>query len=107
MSKLKLRPEVQWFAENMERALRANDHKGGWLDCRVEWLIGRALSELCEAGDELAPRLARSEVRGYLAARFSEQFVAAVDKDTERAVAEIVDAANFLMMAADVLRSNT
>lgn len=27
-----LRPEVKWFAEQMENQLRANEHKGGWTD---------------------------------------------------------------------------
>jgi SOS-response transcriptional repressor LexA len=34
-----LRPEVQWFAEQMELALQANDHKTGWKDCSKDWLI--------------------------------------------------------------------
>jgi hypothetical protein len=33
-----LRPEVQWFAEQMELALQANDHKLGWKDCSKDWL---------------------------------------------------------------------
>ncbi len=37
-SKLELRPEVQKFAEDMERRLRANEHKNGWKDCDDDFL---------------------------------------------------------------------
>lgn len=36
---MKLRPEVQRFAEEMERQLQANEHKGGWEDCTQEFLL--------------------------------------------------------------------
>ena len=36
---MKLRPEVQKFAEEMERQLQANEHKGGWEDCTICHLI--------------------------------------------------------------------
>ena len=35
----KLLPEVQKFAEEMEKQLRANEHKGGWEDCTICHLI--------------------------------------------------------------------
>jgi SOS-response transcriptional repressor LexA len=35
-----LRPEVQWFAEQMEQALRENDYKSGWKDEHQSWLLG-------------------------------------------------------------------
>lgn len=35
-----LRPEVQWFAEQMEIALRDNDYKSGWKDEHQSWLLG-------------------------------------------------------------------
>lgn len=34
-----LRPEVQWFAEQMELALRDNEHKGGWRGTDDEYFI--------------------------------------------------------------------
>lgn len=36
---MKLRPEVQWFAEQMELALQENEHKGGWKNIDREWLL--------------------------------------------------------------------
>ncbi len=47
-TEIELRPEVQAFAERMERALLSNDHKGGWDDCRDEYLLGRLEDELLE-----------------------------------------------------------
>jgi len=41
--KIELRPEVQWFAEQMELALRENDHKTGWRDEHQSWLYGELL----------------------------------------------------------------
>jgi hypothetical protein len=34
-----LRPELQWFAVQMELALRENDHKDGWNNCSQDWLL--------------------------------------------------------------------
>lgn len=34
-----LRPEVLAFAHEMEKQLRANEHKGGWKDCRLSFLM--------------------------------------------------------------------
>jgi hypothetical protein len=36
---MKIREEVRWFAEEMEKQLRANEHKGGWQDCNPEFLL--------------------------------------------------------------------
>lgn len=36
---ISLRPEVQWFAAQMELALKENDHKTGWKDCSKDWLV--------------------------------------------------------------------
>ncbi len=78
---MKLRPVVQRFAEEMERRLRKNDHKGGWDDCGWDYLRTRLLDEL----EELNAAWHRPQ--------------------TERAVAQITheaaDLANFAMMVAD------
>ena len=47
---MNLRPEVQKFAEEMERQLRANEHKGGWGHCRASYLkdkLNKNLGRLC------------------------------------------------------------
>lgn len=38
---IKLRTEIQWFAEQMELTLRKNDHKGGWGECERSFLLDR------------------------------------------------------------------
>lgn len=70
-----LRPEVRAFAAAMEKQLRANDHKGGWQEEKVLWLLGR----LREETDELSNAL---ECRDCV-------------------LAEAADVANFAMMIAD------
>lgn len=73
---MELRPEVKWFAENMERKLRDNEHKGGWkvMTARELWKrVDDELKELTECEDE--------------------------DFEDEAA-----DVANFLMMLCDIRR---
>ena len=43
-----LRPEVQKFAVMMEKRLRANDHKGGWMETDRRDLFIRCIEELGE-----------------------------------------------------------
>lgn len=78
---VELRPEVAWFAQQMEKVLRANDHKGGWEADALEDLCCRAEEEL----DELHHALA-------------------VDDDATKVIKEAADVANFAMMIADNLR---
>lgn len=81
MTKLKLedcRPEVLAFALAMEERLRANDHKGGWKQERLQYLLDSAREEVEEV--ESAARSQRPMV------------------DIAR---ESADAANYLMMIAD------
>ena len=77
-----LRPEVLAFAHVMESRLRANDHKRGWKHEDPIWLRRRVNDELWEMDAELWRT-------GAL-------------PDRERIVEEAADAANFLMMVADV-----
>ena len=77
-----LRPEVAWFAWQMELQLRANDHKGGWQGDALLSLWDR----LYEEADEL-----RSELY-------------ALPLVPLRIVKEAVDVANFAMMVADSFR---
>ena len=77
---MKLRPEVQWFAEQMELALEANDHKGGWGNDSSSALLTR----LREETEELKTTLNKGH-------RLSPS----------HAVKEAADVANFAMMIAD------
>lgn len=72
-----VRPAVLWFAVQMEKKLRMNDHKRHWSTCENGYLTTR----LAEEGAELFE---------------------AVDHGTSEAViAEAADVANFAMMIAD------
>ena len=78
---IKLRPEVRRFAEQMELKLRENDHKGGWNDCHIYWLVQRIGDEQKELID---------------AVLFKTDDVHAI-------IRECADVANFAMMVADVV----
>lgn len=73
-----IRPEVAWFAEIMEKQLKANDHKGGWQDgrCSNDHLMQRLRDEIKELEDAqtISPRAI---------------------------ILEAADVANFAMMIAD------
>lgn len=79
---IKPRESVQWFAEVMENKLRENDHKGGWDECNIDWLIHRLYQE--------AEELWR-EVRSN-------------DKNYQNIISESADVADFAMMIADKAR---
>ena len=82
---IQLRPEVQKFAEAMELKLRKNDHKGGWKKCKAADMFYRASKEFREADEELA------------------LFLCEGHKDPQKALGELADTANFLMMVADII----
>lgn len=71
-----VRDSVLAFACDMERRLRANDHKGGWQDCGLFQLHDRLFDE------------------------WRELFVAI--RTEENIVGEAADVANFAMMIADL-----
>ena len=79
INEIELRPEVQWFAEQMELRLRANDHKGGWLDEDNLWLWTRIGEEWQELHDALHMR----------------------PRNHQAVIREAVDVSNFAMMVAD------
>ena len=81
-----IRSEVMGFAERMESVLRANDHKGGWGGCSMQWLS----SKLWEEFGELAPYV-QQMIEG-------EEFD---EYDLEAVIKECVDIANVAMMIAD------
>ena len=74
---LDVRPEVKWFAGEMEKQLGANEHKGGWQDCDSSFL----LEELHKNYDEL--------------------FWLTLDDPLEDICRRAANIANFAMMVAD------
>jgi len=74
---VELRPALRWFAEQMELKLRANDHKGGWNQCSLQYLF----EKLDEEVGELSATLTNEET-----------------------IREAADVANIAMMIADNAR---
>lgn len=76
------RPAVIWFADKMEAKLKANDHKGGWSKCELQYLSMRITQERKELYDAIE------------------------SKDSEKIISECADVANFCLMVADRFGNN-
>ena len=87
-----VREPVRWFAEQMERKLKANDHKSHWRESDVVWLFERMQDERIELWEAFKP---------------TRPFGCFVDtpNDVERVIDEAADVANFAMMIADKARA--
>jgi len=82
----RVRKEVQKFSVEMEEVLKANDHKGGWEDCSIEYLFFKLIEEVGEV----------SKILQWYVAEEAE-----VDEiEAEKAHKECVDIANVAMMLA-------
>lgn len=92
-----LRPVVRWFAEAMERKLRANDHKGGWRRDLPSALLERIKEETEELAN-LKPLMLACVVRADECPQSPDHRATGF----ERVVDEAADVANFAMMIADV-----
>lgn len=82
---MELRPEIQWFAEQMERKLQENDHKPGWKEDSIEsllWTLEGKYSKL------------------YLASLFTFEGLKR-EGTYEKLVSELIDVGNYAMMIAD------
>lgn len=80
------RQEVQLFAEAMEDKLLANEYRGGWDDCSIDFLTLRMREEQAEL---------------FNALRLYHMFPS---EDTKRRVTEeCADIANFAMMISDLV----
>jgi len=90
-----LRPEVQWFAEQMELMLQANDHKQGWSSESSEYLLMEcernfdALDVACSNFNRAA-HTAHTELR--------KEWLSAILRRS-------ANVANFAMMVADNARN--
>lgn len=74
------RPEVEWFADAMERKLRDNDHKRHWRGMTMQYLSMRLTQER------------------------KELYAAIASGDAAKVLDEAADVANFAMMVADLAR---
>lgn len=76
---MKIRESVLFFAGEMEKKLRENDHKGGWDHLELEYLKKRLWEEV------------------------NELFVSINEGDYENIIKEVADVGNFSMMIADIV----
>lgn len=90
-----VRPVVQWFAEQMEAKLKANDHKTGWLKDEPESLLKRLNHERKELANAIA-------WRAVDVGRSADEGVKFIDVSNEAIIKEAADVANFAMMIADL-----
>lgn len=84
-----MRQEVKDFADAMEERLQANDYKGGWDNCRLDWLWKRI------AGEHAELMWVLHEVK---AETMDENITPEAAK---KIIKECADVANFAMMIAD------
>ena len=86
---MKLRPSIQWFAEQMERKLRAHDDRDGWAECDYEWLSSRIDDE----AKELDIAIWKIDTHP-------------TQRNLQAVIDEAADVANFAMMIADNTRTD-
>ena len=91
---MNLRPEVSWFARQMERTLRKHDAKGGWDGCEISDLQCALKREVREMRQAIM-FLRAAEDRAY---RNNTQLRRS---KLERVIEEATDVANYAMMIAD------
>lgn len=73
----RIRPEIQWFAKQMESKLRENDHKQHWSKLHPDYLIERLYQEAKELWEAIR------------------------NEPPENIVKEAADVANFCLFIAD------
>jgi hypothetical protein len=100
-----VRPAVLWFACEMERQLKANDHKGGWSDCTDDYLLAKLDEEVGEVKEAVQ---AVDNDLAYKSMSFGERG----DRGglaglVQGVIHESADAANIAMMIADNARRDT
>ncbi|MNU34876.1 hypothetical protein D3C71_234620 [compost metagenome] len=90
-----LRPEVQWFAEQMELMLQANEHKGGWSSESSEFLLME-----CERNFDMLDVAVSNHTRASHtdSKELRKEWMAAIMRRS-------ANVANFAMMVADNVRN--
>lgn len=96
MSEKVPRAEVIKFAEAMEHELKENDHKMGWKDCTVGFLLNKLAEETRELVDVL-------EIYRYL----ENESLMHGDMTELKAkiLSESADVGNIVMMIADICKA--
>jgi len=104
------RVEVERFADQMEAKLRENDHKNGWKNCTVHWLLARLCEETAELVESFNPASAGQRTSFAIAANHLRCAAEALDgfgpyvkvRPTATTRAEAADVGNFAMMISDI-----
>jgi phosphoribosyl-ATP pyrophosphohydrolase len=73
-----IRPELEWFVQQMEQKLKENDYKQHWHNYDIDYLIHRIYEEQDELEIAITQKLSAKEI-----------------------IKECADVANFAMMIAD------
>ncbi len=112
--KVVLRRAVQAHAELQERVLKENDWKGGWENCELCELLGRALEEYAELLEEVSiDERTAGFVRllKHMASEIERDFTTVLDRDLPpdekqlKAIEkETADLGNFGVMIVDRMR---
>lgn len=92
-----IRQPLIWFADKMEEKLKKNDHKGGWDNCEIGWLIKRLEEETEELKNhywKFTHENGRSAGEGFI-----------IPSETVDIINECADVANFAMMIANKIES--
>ena len=90
---MKPRPCVEDFALDMELKLRANEHKGGWDDCDLEFL----LEKLTEEKRELVVATRKFDDNHYSVNPPNSQL-------KQKVIDEAADVGNIAMMISNIVR---
>ena len=103
---IEIRPAVMHFAAAMERVLRTNDHKGGWLEMTDKEIVSRIGQEVREIDFPVLDYLrVESLTTDFHSARMSEEMKSALKTHQAEALSklfrEAVDVAAFAMMLID------
>ncbi len=83
-----MRDSVKQFAREMEKQLKANDHKGGWDKCTFKYLFERLEEETAELSEFFVLNDERNEYQIQL-------------DNVGQIVREAADVANFALMIAE------
>jgi len=97
---MKIRPEVLWFAEQMEKKLQMYDDARNWSDTTTNYLLRRLHEEYLVLKKALVQTEGVINEHGYTKAVFTIKHRFA----KEHVMEECVDLANFCMMIADRMK---
>jgi NTP pyrophosphatase (non-canonical NTP hydrolase) len=103
VERMKPRPVVKWFAEQMERKLRDNDHKCGWNYEMLEFLSDKLGEECSEVQEALKKYLSEDSPIPIDDLDFAK-VLELTHEQRKEIIDEAADLANIAMMLADICK---